>query len=96
MLNMFQPVEAKGPSTEDEKGWPKLPLAIVYRPMDREVYIEWGAGEPMENVIALIHASERAIVSGPWEVVFDADDDELIEALVGGYRLHGMFVADTM
>ena len=93
MLNVFNPVVTPVVSTDTQEGWTEtIELMVALRP-GKEVYIEWPSSEPMANVIAAIHQTERG-TKGPWKVVFDPTDDGLLEVLVGGYRLHGMFVDD--
>lgn len=90
--DVFAPVEEPAASNE---GWvTPVELAFVLKP-GRACYIEFPEGEPMVNVIAMMVQAERG-AKGIYAVRFDPEDDDLWEVLVGGYRLHGMFMVDLM
>ena len=94
MLKVFKPVVREDDAIGGVDDWTTVELQVVFRP-GKEVYIEWPQGEPMVNVIALIQSVERGTPAG-WKAVFDMGDPDLCETLVGGYRLHGMFVRDLL
>lgn len=78
-----------------KSGSTDLELTSVVKPSSGSVFIEFPEGEPMENVLAAIQLMESG-ASGLWRVVFDPDDEDMWEVLVGGYRLHGMFLRDIV
>ena len=95
MIEVFSPVEKPvqtDVATTEE--WSGIELALVVKP-GKEVYIEWPAGEPMVNVIAMMQQSERG-AKGRWATRFDPEDPDLLVAFVGGYRLYGMFLNDLI
>ena len=95
MLKVFKPVvQAQATNRNSLSAQVGIELAIVTRP-GHSIYIEWPESEPMENVLSVIHTCERA-ATGEWRAVFDMSDDDMLEVLVGGYRLHGMFVGDLV
>lgn len=91
MLKVFKPI---GVREDDAIGnvsdWSGIQLSLIVVPGE-SIYIEFPEGEPMENVLAMIHSVERGSIE-TWRVVFDVEDDGLWETLAGGHRLHGMFV----
>lgn len=87
LLSVFEPVE---PIEGEAGSWSPVRLGFVNQP-GHSVYVEWPEGEPMVNVLAVIDQAERG-AKGRFAVVFDPEDEDLWEVLVGGYRLHGMFV----
>ena len=94
MIDVFKPVVQRGAeATKPLSKWAAVELQVVVRP-GVSIYIEWPEHEPMENVLAAIHCTERG-AKGDWRAVFDMADD-MIEALVGGYRLHGMFAHELI
>lgn len=96
MIEVFAP-EVKPVRQDGASGaeWETpIELAFVLQP-GRACYIEWSEGEPMVNIIAMMKQAERG-AKGAYAVRFDPDDDDLLEVVVGGYRLHGIFVSDLM
>lgn len=93
---MFKPVDVlrEDDAIGNVGNWSGISLSLIVAPGE-SVYIEFPEGEPMENVLAMIHSVERGSVE-TWRVVFDVSDEGLWETLAGGYRLHGMFVEDTI
>lgn len=93
MLKVFRPVArvvSEGEAVSNDPDWSGIQLSLIVKP-GHHVYIEFPEGEPMENVLAMIHSVEVGSIE-TWRVVFDAEDDDLWETLAGGYRLHGMYV----
>ena len=95
MLEVFKPVArnvSSGLHDDGLSGWTAVVLGFHIHPGIGS-YIEWPDNEPMENVLALICQVENGS-KGSWRTVFDLSDEGLVEVLVGGYRLHGMFFDD--
>jgi hypothetical protein len=98
LLDVFRPVETarssfiRGERVDGKDAAVELRFVMV---PGQVCYIEWPEGEPMVNIIAMMKQAERG-AKGRYAVRFDPDDDDLLEVLVGGYRLHGMFVSDLL
>lgn len=83
-------------SVGNDLPWPKVNLKVVFVPDEGTCYIEWPDGLDMGEVHRLIHEVEGSghRLGGRYRVGFGHDDPDLHERLVGGHRLHAIWLDD--